>query len=113
MRTRKSTDEFGILPVTRRAPKWVSVAISGDSMTKKTFEKGDVVRLSELGKTKIKKPDRQGRVLSVSPTGSQVKVQWDGLATHYMIHASYLERHESGGPSRVIANGPTSPDTPP
>ena len=58
------------------------------------FEKGDIVRLSETGRNKFRHPDRLGRVLGVSPTGSQVKVQWDGLRTCYLIHERYLERSD-------------------
>jgi hypothetical protein len=66
----------------------------GNEMNNRALERGDIVRLSELGRKKVKKPERQGRVLSVSPTGSQIKVQWDGLKTPYMVHASFLERDE-------------------
>jgi hypothetical protein len=60
------------------------------------FKKGDIVRLSELGRMKFGKVERSGRVLGVSSTGSQVKVQWDGLRTSYLIHKSYLARATDG-----------------
>jgi hypothetical protein len=56
------------------------------------FKKGDVVKLSERGRMKFRDADRLGRVLGVSSSGSQIKVQWEGLTTSYLIHQSYLER---------------------
>jgi hypothetical protein len=74
------------------------------------FEKNDIVRLSETGRRKFRHPDRLGRVLGVSSSGSQVTVQWDGLRTCYLIHERYLERSDEEQMRETVGSRATGSD---
>lgn len=66
------------------------------------FKVGDRVRLSELGRSKSRNGDRKGVVVGLSKSGTQYRVQWDGLKERGLIHVSFLE-HDEGVP---LAGGP-------
>jgi hypothetical protein len=57
------------------------------------FQPGDVVKLSALGRDRLKSPpDRRGIVIRVSETGQRVTLKWSGLKATTAIHWTYLER---------------------
>lgn len=61
------------------------------AMNEIEFRIGDRVQLSDLGRLKAKRPDRSGVVVGVSRSGSQFRVQWDGLKLPYFVHWTFLE----------------------
>lgn len=55
------------------------------------FNLGDGVRLSEPGRRKSRSPDRHGRIVGVSATGTSFRVRWAGLQRTTLIHRTFLE----------------------
>jgi hypothetical protein len=57
------------------------------------FKPRDLVRLSPLGRERLKSPPgRTGVVIRVSATGQQVTLRWFGLKGRTVLHWTYLER---------------------
>jgi hypothetical protein len=50
------------------------------------FNIGDCVRLSEPARKNSRRPDRRGRIVGSSPTGSQWRVLWTGLKLPQVLH---------------------------
>jgi hypothetical protein len=57
----------------------------------KSFQIGDRVQLSELGRRGAKKATRTGVILAASRTKSQFRVKWDDAKVPQMIYFDYLE----------------------
>ena len=55
---------------------------------------GARVRLSELGRKNSRLPERRGRIIGVSRTGTAYRVRWEALKGADLIHWSYLEQDQ-------------------
>lgn len=71
-------------------------AFSCNAMAKinsEPFRPGDVVRLSALGRDRLRSPpNRNGVVTNISETGQKVTLRWAGLKATTVVHWTYLER---------------------
>jgi len=57
------------------------------------FERGDRVRLSKLGESRVKKPrSKSGRVVGFGFSDARIRALFDGLREPVTLHHSYLER---------------------
>jgi hypothetical protein len=73
------------------------------------FQAGDRVRLSELGKSRVRTHSTEGTVVGVgSPKASaaSVRIRFDGLKTTRRLHFTYLEMIEES------AEHPADPEAP-
>lgn len=77
----------------RRANVWAS-RLNGNAarlQRDSTFQSGDRVRLSELGRERFPRfPDRVGTIVGRSRVSNALCVLFDGRKTREMVHSSYL-----------------------
>jgi hypothetical protein len=55
---------------------------------------GDIVALTEEAGRKSRFPDRQGTVVALGRTSSQIRVMWERLVTVQSVHCTLLQRAE-------------------
>jgi len=53
---------------------------------------GDRVRLSELGRKRVKQPERTGVVQAISRSGTQCTVLWEDVRAPQVFYFTLLER---------------------
>ena len=53
---------------------------------------GDRVRLSEIGRKRVRQPERTGVVTAISRSGTQCTVMWEGVRASQVFYFTFLER---------------------
>lgn len=67
------------------------------------FAVGASVILSELGRRNSRSPDKRGRIVGVSRTGSAYRVLWNELKTADFVHVTFLQPCEERAPAPAAA----------